>query len=132
MGGTIAFSVEEVKELVEHVKGSKKFRKPYGEGEEYPALWFVHDQGLYLMSNGEPPQKGEKEGKLRVAYADGFDPSKGEFEDWWDGAREIVGGDDFVEPIPVEDFEGVLSAAEKAGKDRLFMLVTPTSLELSV
>lgn len=62
-----------------------------------PALHFVHDQGLYVMSNGRPNLPQSDPG--RVIYAEGFDPSKEDFDDWWEGARAIVGGDDFVEPL---------------------------------
>lgn len=65
-----------------------------------PALHFVHDQGLYVMSNGRPQL--DMDDPQRVIYADGFDPEKNAFEDWWEGARNIVGGDDFVEPLPID------------------------------
>lgn len=65
-----------------------------------PALNFVHDQGIYLMSNGKPQLADDDPG--RVIYAEGFDPSKESFDDWWEGARAIVGGDDFVEPLPLD------------------------------
>lgn len=73
------------------------------EAEDFippPALHFVHDQGLYLMSNGRPSQP--KDDPNRVIYAEGFNPEKEAFEDWWEGARAIVGGDDFVEPLPID------------------------------
>jgi hypothetical protein len=65
-----------------------------------PALQFVKDQGIYLMSNGSP--QFDADDPNRVIYAEGFDPSKNEFGEWWEGAREIVGGDDFVEPLPLD------------------------------
>lgn len=65
-----------------------------------PSLHFVHDQGLYVMSNGRPNLA--KDDPERVVYAEGFNPNTDEFDDWWEGARAIVGGDDFVEPLPAE------------------------------
>jgi hypothetical protein len=69
--------------------------------EPTPALFFVHDEGVYLMSNGEPGDlKSRSEIGLYAAYAEGCDPDLHE-DDWWDTSRALVGGDDFAEVIPV-------------------------------
>ena len=77
-----------------------------------PSLLFVHDQGLYLMSNGHPNLPDQN----RTVYADGFSPHTVPFEEWWEAARDLVGGDDFVEALPVQghlvdDARTVLAAA---------------------
>jgi len=64
---------------------------------EEPTITIVHDQGVYLMSNGRPRDVVEGERSF-VAYAKGCDPKKD--EDWWDNARDLVGGDDFGEHVP--------------------------------
>lgn len=73
-----------------------------------PKLHFVKDSGIYLMSNAS--NRRSLDGRPKVVYAQGFDPEKVDFEDWWDEARRIVGGDDFVEPLHIN--EGMLAAAK--------------------
>jgi hypothetical protein len=65
-----------------------------------PGLLFVHDQGVYLMSNGIPRDTEAAQEGGHVVYADGCDPKIGEFDDWYGLSRELVGGDDFVEVLP--------------------------------
>ena len=61
-------------------------------------LLLVHDQGVYLMSGGKPPDLIEPDKPSRyVAYAHGCNPSA---DGWWERSRALVGGDDFGEPIP--------------------------------
>jgi hypothetical protein len=69
------------------------------EANPAPALFFVHDQGVYLMSNGEPRDIITADGKetTYVAYAEHCNPKTD--ADWWDNARGLVGGDDFAETI---------------------------------
>lgn len=70
---------------------------------EAPAVVLVHDEGIYIMSNGEPadPLEGKGEGrffKRYVAYAQGCDPRTD--SGWYDTSRMLVGGDDFGETLP--------------------------------
>ena len=58
-----------------------------------PAIHFVKDHGVYLMSNAVMPEGA----RPLVAYAEGYNPGVDAFEDWH------VGGDDFVESLPVAD-----------------------------
>lgn len=69
------------------------------ETEPNPALLFVHDQGVYLMSNGIPRDRPAEGETSHVVYAAGCDPNVGEFDDWYGRSRELVGGDDFVEVL---------------------------------
>jgi Protein of unknown function (DUF3085) len=57
-----------------------------------PNVILVHDQGVYLMSNGEPRDivMGTRS---FCAYAKGCNPDKD--EDWHETANRLVGGDDF-------------------------------------
>ena len=62
----------------------------------------VKDQGLYLMAKG---LRGH-DGNAICAYALGCDPKDTSGDDgigWYDRAREIAGGDDFVEEIACFD-----------------------------
>lgn len=63
------------------------------------------------MSNGSPALLVE-EGKPSnvVAYAKESDPTAdGEFTEWYEAKRSIMGGDDSVDTLPVEMFESVLA-----------------------
>jgi len=59
-----------------------------------PHVVLVHDEGVYLMTNG----KRERESVHSfVAYAAGCDPEHD--SDWYDTAHGLVGGDDFAEHL---------------------------------
>lgn len=87
-----------------------------------PKLHFVKDSGIYLMSNAT--RDGRPDERPKPVYAEGFNPDKVAFEDWWDEARRIVGGDDFVEPLDLT--EGMVAMAKliRAGqvKDPTFYI----------
>jgi hypothetical protein len=61
-----------------------------GRPKPRPQLVFVHDDGLYILSNGKPAQMAG-EGKRFVVYATGYDPRAAGV---WEKARNAVGGDD--------------------------------------
>lgn len=127
MAGTLRFDLEEVRKLYDHAKAAEKHRislaereQIYGEdkmwerqpGEESkasPNLFLVKDQGVYLMSSGIPylPREGSPKAQ-HLAYARGLDPSKNEFDDWYDRARRVMGGDDCSEPLSLESFQGAM------------------------
>jgi hypothetical protein len=124
----LLFDGDEVRELFEHARGCNNYRKPYGE-EFGPALWLVHDQGVYLMSAGIPHlERPDNPEASKVAYADGCDPTKQEFDDWWHHSRELVGGDDFVEPIDLETFAKLFSL----GLENIRVLINLTANKLVV
>ena len=119
------FKTAEVKRCIEHALKSTDWKMGWSKDAPAPALFFVHDEGVYLMSNGEPGDlKNRSELGLYAAYADGCDPDLNE-DDWWDTSRALVGGDDFAEVIPVtaeelracDEFEElhVVLTAEKFG-----------------
>lgn len=69
-------------------------------------LLLVKDQGVYLMprTNGKPPV---------IAYADGMNPEKDDFDDWYDAAHDACGGDDFAEELTdVRIFEKFCEASK--------------------
>ncbi|MFJ3213578.1 DUF3085 domain-containing protein [Streptomyces flaveolus] len=92
----------------------------YGETTPAPRLWWVKDQGTYLMSNGKAPaDPRDASGRLpHVVYADGWGPDT--------DARSILGGDDFRESLDpttplFEDgttFLGMLREAAATGATR--------------
>lgn len=95
----LIFKAEDVRRVVEHSLASKVQRPTayIHEPVTAPSVILVHDQGVYLMSNGEPRDLVEGVQSF-CAYAEGCHPKND--EEWWDTARELVGGDDFAETLP--------------------------------
>jgi hypothetical protein len=103
-----------VRRLIAHAKAAPDHSKCFGEKVAKPALHFVKDEGIYLMSNGKPRDiadgKADTLGaKSFVVYAKGYDPVKGNRSDVWSAAREAVGGDDFSESIDLADIEPAIT-----------------------
>lgn len=104
----LRFNLNDLRPLVEHTKSCTEHFPTYGqqqEGEVIPAgLWLVHDEGVYLMSNGKPSlPRGDNNNSSKVVYAEYCHPQ--EDEDYYDNAREEVGGDDFAEYLPLDVIE---------------------------
>lgn len=88
-------------------------------------LMLVKDQGLYFM-----PQKGERNAKGRIvniAYAEGFNPDKVEFENWYDTLRDEIGGSDFA-----EYFDSSATAFGVALEEKLDIKVVITETDLTL
>ena len=105
--GTCVFKTRDVRRCVEHALRSPNWEMGYSEGvaTPVPALLFVHDQGVYVMSNGIPrdvKNPADPKSGSYAAYAAGCDPSIGPFDDWYSMSRDLVGGDDFAEVIEIE------------------------------
>lgn len=110
----LVFKGEAVRRCVEHARRSADWSMGYSDEERKrePGLLLVHDDGVYLMSNGVPHdtiRRPMRKGKPAtdgafVAYAEGTDPTELDFDEWWETSRELVGGDDFVECLPIEWF----------------------------
>jgi hypothetical protein len=103
------FKTDDLIRSVEHALAATEFDMAFDEGTPGPRLLFVHDQGVYIMSNGIPRDMisvssdvtgGEE--RNYVSYAEGCDPRVGTFDEWYNTSRELVGGDDFVETITVD------------------------------
>lgn len=84
-------------------------------------LLLVADQGVYIMSNGEPrdivtphPEDPMK-GTSRVVYAEGISPGTNEFDDWWERKRAAMGGDDQGLFLNGDDVEEALASRTKNG-----------------
>jgi hypothetical protein len=118
---TLRFNATEVATLVAHARAAPAHGKAFGQTEPpYPGVYFVHDDGLYLMSNGIPRLKadgtvatGDEDTTQpnKVVYAEGYNPKVD--ADVWERARDAVGGDDFSELLPAKDFELHIAAGAK-------------------
>ena len=99
--GKLIFDAEDVKKVYEHARASKHWRTDYRGDPMADSICLVHDQGVYLMSAGIPHlERPDKPESSFVAYAYSTHPEKD--DEWWDNARELVGGDDFSEAIPLD------------------------------
>lgn len=103
MAGTLKFAITpDFKAMIEQAEKTKK------------PVCLVKDQGVYMMSFGRQAPKGNK-----VCYADGLDPNKADFDDWYDTAHRICGGDDFAEHIPSDFFRRAIDKGCKMVKVKL-------------
>jgi len=105
--GTCVFKTSDIRRCIEHASRSPNWEMGYSEGvaTPVPAMLFVHDQGVYIMSNGVPRDAKDPAnpgGGSYVAYAEGCNPSIGTFDEWYGLSRELVGGDDFVEVLEIK------------------------------
>lgn len=111
---TCVFKTDEVRRCIEHALQSEAWGTTFADAEETPrpGLFFVHDQGVYLMSNGNPGDNASGDPDnfyAYVAYAEHCNPKTD--EDWWHNACDLVGGDDFAELLPINQ-----TWLEKCGK----------------
>ena len=96
---TLKFKKDELRRVVEHSANAPSHNMGWeSDTPEGPAIILVKDDGIYLMSNGEPADI-VKDPTRFVAYARGYDPRDG---DVWEKCRAAVGGDDFAETIPLD------------------------------
>lgn len=106
---TCVFKTNELIRSVEHALAATQFDMAFETAMAGPRLLFVHDQGVYIMSNGIPRDiisvsndgAGGEESNY-TSYAEGCDPRIGTFDEWYGTSRELVGGDDFVETINID------------------------------
>ncbi len=124
----LIFENKDVLRCVEHALAAPEHSMTYGyEGEPVPALSWVKDDGIYVMSNGRPHDLDERHTgpseKCHVCYAKGYDPRTG---DVWDKCRDAVGGDDFSEIIELTD---QMVSDIRAGSN-LILKVTSSNFEI--
>lgn len=98
--GQCVFKTSDVRRCVEHALRATDWDMAWERGttEPTPCLMFVHDSGVYVMSNGIPRDAIADE-KCYTAHAKYCDPAVD--ENWWENSAALVGGDDFVEVLPV-------------------------------
>jgi hypothetical protein len=108
MGGTLTFPIDDAFKAM--VKGAK-------------TLHLVKDQGVYLMKFGKTPKSNV------VVYAKGFDPNKVDFDEWYNKAHSVCGGDDFGESIDAKFFANAIAKGARVVKIKL--TATRMSIEAS-
>jgi len=124
---TLVFSSnKQLIKLATETKSHTKFRLPYSEKTtSEKGVFFVKDEGIYLM-NAFTQEKGETPSKSGlVTYALGYDPKKN--DDVHQDCVEAVGGDDFGEFLPLSDEQ--LDRIINGGK--VWVRVTQEEIEVS-
>ena len=98
--GKCVFQTKDVIRCAEHALAATNWDMCWETDttEPGPGLLFVHDRGVYVMSNGKPADM-ESEQTAYVAFAERCNPNTD--NDWWENSRELVGGDDFGEIVPI-------------------------------
>src|SRR6516164_8327694 len=134
----LRFKAEDVRRVVEHsIAAPRQSDVAYTtKPVEAPAVLLVHAQGVYLMSNGKPrdivgadstdrKDAAKDDGRSFRAYAIGCHPEKD--ADWYEAARGLVGGDDFVETLP---WARKLKALIDGGARIITLRMTRDSIEI--
>ncbi|MET9671453.1 DUF3085 domain-containing protein [Streptomyces sp. NPDC006475] len=134
VGARLHFRLAAVLAAAEHAAAATEHRATYQETNPAPALWWVKDDGTYLMSNGTHPEGTSQEIRDRtIAYAAG----------WGRGtdARSVCGGDDFVERIALCDDSGdadgtplldILRTAHQAGHAWLVLEISTDQQQFAI
>jgi len=146
---TLIFSLVELQPILEHARNAPKtmltmadranesLAKPGAQPDQFglydsedidvsllqPSFLLVKDEGVYIMSAGDPRQLIE-EGSQRslVAYAQGLHPGNA---GWYDRAVAICGGDDFGERIEVQEIDDLVARMQSLlGKTPKSLVVT--------
>ena len=91
-----------------------------------PKLLLVKDQGVYLMTNANFPQSPSERGT--VAYAEGMNPTVDEFNDWYETARRVMGGDDMSQGLPASWYK----LSESAKKRKFQLRITSKAVALKL
>src|SRR6516162_8730636 len=139
----LRFKAEDVRRVVEHSIAAPKQSEQVVEYVPHttkpiaaPAVLLVHDQGVYLVSSGKPrdivgadatdrKDAAKDEGRSFCAYAIGCHPGKD--ADWYETARGLVSGDDFVETLP---WARKLKALIDGGARIITLRMTRDSIEI--
>jgi len=114
--GKLVFKASEVKRAVEHAIQH--------EGE----LILAHDCGVYLMSGAGPRDISEDGVNIYVVYAKGCHPT--EDADWYDTARDLVGGDDFGAHLPTEFAQAIKEQIDQ-GAEEITLNVSSNQIKLA-
>ncbi|MFE1781581.1 DUF3085 domain-containing protein [Streptomyces sp. NPDC059506] len=132
---TLTFPLVRVLAAAEHALAAPAHKRLYGETNPTPALWWVKDDGTYLMSNGYDPEdtRDRDSGGLlpHVVHAHGWGPGT--------DARSILGGGDFAERIDLDaptsiggTLLGGLRGAVAAGATRFRLTVIPEGEDMLI
>jgi len=122
----LIFNATDVRRVAEHSLNAPKQATTWdGVEVAMPSVLLVHDQGVYLMSNGEPADMITERSRY-VAYAHGCHPDTD--NNWYDTARELVGGSDFAELLP---WAADISALIETGVERIVIDFGDDSITLN-
>jgi hypothetical protein len=118
----LTFDATKMRRVVEHSLTAPAQRNiSYTENKPAaPSVILVHDEGVYLMSNGDPRDIVEGE-RSYIVHAKGLGP-----EDW-DASRAAVGGDDFADTLPWAD---AIKAQIDAGAKTIRLKMTASKILL--
>lgn len=98
---TCVFKTDDIVRCLRHTLEAENWEVAFLEDTTpRPGLFFVHDNGVYMMSNGLPRDRDPGDERAYVAYAENCDPTRD--PEWWHNSAALVGGDDFVETLPVD------------------------------
>ncbi|MFF5291867.1 DUF3085 domain-containing protein [Paractinoplanes globisporus] len=135
----LVFPLMDVLALAEHAIFAPRHKQLHLEHETgaraMPALWFVGDHGLYLMSNGLPGRSsGAGPDRPPDVYARGYHTAIDKH-----AIRQAIGGDDFVEVLALVERQpdgsalyAKLTGGAAAGATWLVFDMDHTHLELSL
>jgi hypothetical protein len=135
----LVFPLPQVLELAQHAIAAPGHKKSFLDHEygttPAPALWFVGDDGLYLMSNGLPARPGPADpSHMPVVYAHGYRTAAAKH-----AVDAQIGGDDFSEVLILLDpqsdgpsLHSQLTAGAAAGATRLVIDIDRTRMDLYV
>jgi hypothetical protein len=127
----VHFLRSDVEKLLKHALEAKTHSKQWGdEAPSKPQLMLVGDEGIYLMSNGEPrlPDPHKPESNF-VVYARECNPKKMSFDSWWSAKNRIFGGDDGAEYLDAADVQKALSTYPEK-ETHLIMQISASSISL--
>lgn len=117
----LKFDIQQVADHLRHSKSSDTHRSVYGdESTAVAGLWWVKDEGTYIMSNGT------SETRPPVTYAKGLGKDADR-----DLVESVCGGDDFVEFISYADLQSI-TQIEKGRKGWLVISLTRSEMSITV
>jgi hypothetical protein len=126
-----------VEQLLDHTEKATAHRRLYDLAETAkPGLWLVGDQGVYLMSNGNPGLTRANDANAQITadrrpiicFAHEINADTLSFEIWWAAKGDSFGSDDGVEFFAATDLRSAL-ATYRPGKD-LALSITPTTMAI--
>lgn len=133
----IAFKKSEVKDLIKISeenpagvvpytgKDWEKMLGPAHKERKEKGLTLVGDHGIYLMSNAKGQRKTK--GVYKIAYCKECNPTKQDFDTWYDAKIKIFGGDDgciFFELDTIKNW------VENSNKEECFIDLKPSTAKL--
>lgn len=112
------FKIENLQKLIDYAAtGGGDPKALYGDPSTAKrGLWLVGDHGVYLMPNNIPAGSGKPSELGLICYAEECNPTKGDFDSWWEVKQRTFGGDDGVEFLDLAGFTRMIDAITKAGQ----------------